>query len=122
MLKKSILSILVLILFASISNAQADRWQQRIDYKIKADLDVTTNIMKGTEEIVYTNNSPDTLRKVYFHMYWNAFQPNSSMDIRSRELTKIYEENISDTLANLILHFSSKQVKGEIVIVVDGKP
>ena len=40
----------------------------------------------------------------------------------SRELTKIYEENISDTLANLILHFSSKQVKGEIVIVVDGKP
>jgi len=88
MLKKSILSILVLILFASISNAQADRWQQRIDYKIKAALDVTTNIMKGTEEIVYTNNSPDTLRKVYFHMYWNAFQPNSSMDIRSRELGK----------------------------------
>ena len=39
----------------------------------------------------------------------------------SRELTKIYEENISDTLANLITHFSSKQVKGEIVIVVDGK-
>jgi len=88
MIKKSILFILALILFASISNAQTDRWQQRIDYKIKAALDVTTNIMKGTEEIVYTNNSPDTLRKVYFHMYWNAFQPNSSMDIRSRELGK----------------------------------
>jgi len=40
----------------------------------------------------------------------------------SRELTKIYEENISNSLANLITHFSSKQVKGEIVIVVDGKP
>ena len=39
----------------------------------------------------------------------------------SRELTKIYEENISDTLGNLITHFSSKQVKGEIVIVVAGK-
>jgi len=88
MKKKSILFILVLICFASISNAQADRWQQHIDYKIKAALDVSTNIMKGTEEIVYTNNSPDTLRKVYFHMYWNAFQPNSSMDIRSRELGK----------------------------------
>ena len=91
MIKKSILSILsnlALICFANFSNAQADRWQQHIDYKIKAALDVTNNIVKGTEEIVYTNNSPDTLRKVYFHMYWNAFQPNSSMDIRSRELGK----------------------------------
>jgi 16S rRNA (cytidine1402-2'-O)-methyltransferase len=39
----------------------------------------------------------------------------------SRELTKIYEENITDTLENLIAHFSAKQVKGEIVIVVAGK-
>ena len=39
----------------------------------------------------------------------------------SRELTKIYEENITDTLDNLITHFSAKQVKGEIVIVVSGK-
>ena len=37
---------------------------------------------------MYDNNSTDTLRKVYFHLYWNAFQPNSSMDIRSRELGK----------------------------------
>jgi 16S rRNA (cytidine1402-2'-O)-methyltransferase len=39
----------------------------------------------------------------------------------SRELTKLFEENITDTLDKLILHFSSKQVKGEIVIVVQGK-
>jgi 16S rRNA (cytidine1402-2'-O)-methyltransferase len=39
----------------------------------------------------------------------------------SRELTKLFEENITDTLDNLILHFSNKQVKGEIVIVVEGK-
>lgn len=39
----------------------------------------------------------------------------------SRELTKIYEENITDTLEHLITHFSTKQVKGEIVIVVAGK-
>jgi hypothetical protein len=51
-------------------------------------LDVNTNIIKGTEDIIYTNNSTDTLRKVYFHLYWNAFQPNSSMDVRSRELGK----------------------------------
>ena len=59
MKKKSILSILALIIFANFSIAQADRWQQHIDYKIKAALDVTTNIVKGTEELVYTNNSPD---------------------------------------------------------------
>jgi 16S rRNA (cytidine1402-2'-O)-methyltransferase len=39
----------------------------------------------------------------------------------SRELTKIFEENITDTLGNLIIHFTAKQVKGEIVIVVAGK-
>jgi 16S rRNA (cytidine1402-2'-O)-methyltransferase len=39
----------------------------------------------------------------------------------SRELTKMFEENVTDTLTNLIVHFSAKQVKGEIVIVVAGK-
>jgi 16S rRNA (cytidine1402-2'-O)-methyltransferase len=39
----------------------------------------------------------------------------------SRELTKMFEENITDSLENLIIHFSAKQVKGEIVIVVSGK-
>ena len=39
----------------------------------------------------------------------------------SRELTKLYEENVRGTLAELIAHFSSKTVKGEIVIVVGGK-
>ena len=84
------LSILGIAIVAIVSNvaAQADRWQQHIDYKINAALNVQTNIVKGTENIVYTNNSPDTLRKIYFHMYWNAFQPNSVMDLRSRELGK----------------------------------
>lgn len=39
----------------------------------------------------------------------------------SRELTKMFEENITDSLDNLIIHFTAKQVKGEIVIVVAGK-
>ena len=68
--------------------AQPERWQQQINYKIDASLDVQKNTVTGTEEILYTNNSTDTLHKVYFHMYWNAFQPNSNMDARSRELGK----------------------------------
>lgn len=39
----------------------------------------------------------------------------------SRELSKLHEENKRGTLAELIEHFSSKTVKGEIVIVVEGK-
>ena len=88
MYKKLALLLLVTVSFLNFATAQADRWQQRIDYKINATLDVATNIVKGTEDIVYTNNSTDTLKKVYFHLYWNAFQPNSSMDVRSRELGK----------------------------------
>jgi 16S rRNA (cytidine1402-2'-O)-methyltransferase len=38
----------------------------------------------------------------------------------SRELSKIYEENIRGTLADLISHFKEKGVKGEIVIVIEG--
>ena len=87
MKKLSIVGIAILAIVSNVA-AQADRWQQHIDYKINAALNVQTNIVKGTEHIVYTNNSPDTLRKIYFHMYWNAFQPNSVMDIRSRELGK----------------------------------
>ena len=38
-----------------------------------------------------------------------------------RELTKLHEEIVTDTLENLIKHFSEKKIKGEIVIVVEGK-
>lgn len=51
-------------------------------------MDVNTNRFAGKQELVYTNNSPDTLKKIYYHLYWNAFQPNSMMDIRSQELGK----------------------------------
>ncbi|MBI2284530.1 MAG: M1 family metallopeptidase [Bacteroidetes bacterium] len=87
LLKVFLLSIAVSRLTAVF--AQPDRWQQRIKYNIQVAVDVTTNRFTGTEKLEYTNNSPDTLDKVYFHLYWNAFQPGSSMDVRSRELGKI---------------------------------
>ena len=52
-------------------------------------MDVVTNRFKGKQKLVYTNNSPDTLDRVFYHLYFNAFQPNSMMDVRSRELGKI---------------------------------
>ncbi|MEN8124255.1 MAG: 16S rRNA (cytidine(1402)-2'-O)-methyltransferase [Bacteroidota bacterium] len=40
----------------------------------------------------------------------------------SRELTKLYEETIRGTLAEVLTHFENKAPKGEFVIVVAGKP
>jgi hypothetical protein len=55
-------------------------WQQDIYYKIKADVDEKTDVISGSEELTYWNNSPDTLGFVYFHLYENAFQPGSYTD------------------------------------------
>ena len=52
-------------------------------------VDVQSNRFTGKQKLDYTNNSPDTLTRVFFHLYWNAFQPNSMMDNRSRELGKV---------------------------------
>ncbi|MBF4506447.1 M1 family metallopeptidase [Flavobacterium sp. JLP] len=60
----------------------APYWQQHVDYKMEVSMDVKTYQYKGKQELVYTNNSPDTLRKVFYHLYPNAFQPGSEMDAR----------------------------------------
>lgn len=59
-------------------------WQQHVDYKMEIDMDVNTYQYKGNQTLVYTNNSPDVLNRVYYHLYFNAFQPGSEMDVRSR--------------------------------------
>lgn len=57
-------------------------WQQHVDYTMDVAMDVETFRYTGTQKLVYTNNSPDTLARVYYHMYFNAFQPGSEMDLR----------------------------------------
>ena len=64
--------------------AQPDRWQQRVKYAMNVDVNVQTNRFTGKQRLEYWNNSPDTLTRVFYHLYWNAFQPNSMMDNRSR--------------------------------------
>jgi 16S rRNA (cytidine1402-2'-O)-methyltransferase len=49
----------------------------------------------------------------------NYFGPERKCSV-SRELTKVFEENIQGTLSEVCTHFSNKTVKGEIVIVVEG--
>ena len=85
---KKLGGLLFCVLSILTIQAQPDRWQQRIRYNMKVDMDVTANRMKGISKIEYFNQSPDTLYRLFFHTYWNAFQPGSSMDVRSRELGK----------------------------------
>lgn len=88
MTKRSFLLGVIVCCYAATS-AQPDRWQQRVKYTMDINMDVNTNRFTGSQTLVYTNNSPDTLFKVFYHLYWNAFQPGSMMDNRSRELGKI---------------------------------
>lgn len=66
-----------------ISSASNVYWQQHIDYTMDIDMNVNNYQYKGTQKIVYTNNSPDELKNVFYHLYFNAFQPGSQMDVRS---------------------------------------
>ncbi len=68
-------------LFAQ-KNPNPGYWQQHVDYKMDIDMDVKNFQYDGKQELVYTNNSPDTLRRVFYHLYFNAFQPGSAMDYR----------------------------------------
>jgi hypothetical protein len=56
----------------------ASYWQQRTDYTIKASLDAEKKVLTGTGTITYTNNSPDTLRTIVWHLYQNIFRKDSS--------------------------------------------
>ncbi len=81
-------SFLIIFLIPAFASAQPDRWQQRVKYNMNIDMDVNTSQFKGKQKLEYTNNSPDVLNKLFYHLYFNAFQPGSSMDIRSQELGK----------------------------------
>ena len=77
--------LLFLLLFVQFSFSQ-NYWQQHVDYKMDINMDVSDFTFNGEQELVYTNNSPDTINKVYYHLFFNAFQPGSQMDVRSRTI------------------------------------
>jgi len=88
-MKRISLVIIFNFAFFIFVSAQPNRWQQHVKYNMNVDVDVNTNRFTGIQKLEYTNNSPDKLNRVFFHLYWNAFQPGSEMDVRSRELGKI---------------------------------
>ena len=81
-MKKILFSFIILT--AGIVQAQNNTsyWQQHVDYKMDVEMNVENFKYTGTQELVYTNNSPDTLNRVFYHLFFNAFQPDSEMNAR----------------------------------------
>jgi hypothetical protein len=100
MSKKPLSLILLFISLVQLSFAQNGYWQQRAEYKMEVALNVENHKVTGSQELKYFNNSPDTLKKVYYHLYFNAFQPGSMMDARSRSI-KDPDSRVRDRIKKL---------------------
>jgi hypothetical protein len=79
---------------------QTTYWQQHVAYTMAIDVDAKKHQYKGTQKAIYTNNSPDELTKVYYHLYFNAFQPGSQMDVRSLNI-KDPDRRVRDRISKL---------------------
>src|SRR5258708_35231571 len=97
-LNSTLLAILIVIPF--FSNAQSTYWQQRVEYIMNVNMNVSNHQFDGDQKLVYFNNSPDTLAKVYYHLYFNAFQPGSMMDVRSRNISDP-DRRVGDRISKL---------------------
>ncbi len=82
-------------------SADESYWQQRADYQMDIDMDAENFQFTGTQKLTYTNNSPDALNRVFYHLYFNAFQPGSQMDMRL--------QNIADPDRRMVNNLGTKE-------------
>ena len=78
----------VALLATTVTSAlgQYPGWQQAVSYDMEVTLDTASHQYQGVAKVTYKNNSPETLDKVFWHLFFNAFQPGSMMDVRSRTI------------------------------------
>ncbi len=111
--------LIAAISFLSLSSF-SQRWQQRAEYKIDVELNHETHQYSGTQTLTYFNNSPDEITKVFYHLYFNAFQPGSVMDVRSRTIEDP-DSRVGERIFNLKkeeqgwLHVKSLKLNGKAV-------
>jgi len=94
-------------------------WQQEVDYQMWIDVNASAHQYSGSQKLVYKNNSPDELTAVFYHLYFNAFQPESMMDVRSRTI-----EDPDSRVGDRIVHLT-KSEEGWIRVKslkMNGKP
>jgi len=87
MLYRFLVLLVGAVLLASPSQGQSpEDWQQQVDYEMDITLHADDHQYTGRQTLTYTNNSPDTLDTVYYHLYFNAFHPESMFAERHRHL------------------------------------
>lgn len=86
-LKISVVATVFFVFCVSLNAQNTSYWQQHVDYTMEVDMNVESFQYSGTQKLVYSNNSPDELKRVYYHLYFNAFQPGSEMDLRLQSIT-----------------------------------
>ena len=74
------------LLTAPAPGQSPEQWGQQVDYEMDITLHADEHQYTGHQTLTYTNNSPDTLGTVYYHLYFNAFHPESMMAERNRQL------------------------------------
>jgi hypothetical protein len=92
--------VISLFAFAKASAQSSSYWQQHVDYQMEIDMNVNNFQYDGKQKLTYTNNSPDVLDKVFYHLYFNAFQPGSEMDTRSRSIADP-DSRVGDRISTL---------------------
>lgn len=85
---RKIFSILFCVVSLAITAQQNAYYQQYAKYKMAIDVDAANYTYKGQQTLSYTNNSPDELKVIYYHLYWNVFKPGSMMDQRVQKQGK----------------------------------
>ncbi len=83
---KNILFSILTFISLSIIAQNNTYWQQHVDYTMEIDMNVNNYQFNGKQKLVYTNNSPDDLKVVFYHLQFNAFQPGSEMDMRLQNI------------------------------------
>jgi Peptidase family M1 domain len=128
---KNLLTFILFLFSTFLFSQKTSYWQQKVAYKMDVEMDVKTYQYKGKQELKYTNNSGDTLRRVFYHLFNNAFQPGSEMDMRLQNIkdpdgrmvtkTKVDDKEIKTSrIAKLqpdeigYLHVSNFKQDGEI--------
>ena len=129
--------IFINVFFYFQVSGQKTYWQQQISYHIDVDFNHQNHQFNLTEKITYYNNSPDNLNKVFFHLYYNAFQPGSMMDVRSRTIAdpdsrvldriqKLNKDEIGFQKINSVVDGNNKNLifneQGTILEVILDKP
>jgi hypothetical protein len=100
---KKLLLFPVTLCLLSIAYCQSNYWQQQVNFIIDVTLNDKEHTLDGFEKIEYINNSPDTLKFIWFHLWPNAYK---------NDRTAFSDQLLEN--GNTKFYFSSKEEKGYI--------